>query len=49
MKFENYIIFDNVEVTLEYAEPGMGFAGITSWGDGKEIDRQEIHTNNYCE
>lgn len=32
----------NVEVTLEYAEPGMGFAGITSWSDGKEIDRQEM-------
>lgn len=32
----------NVEITLQYSEPGMGFAGITSWSDGKEIDRQEM-------
>lgn len=37
----------NVEVTLEYSEPGMGFAGITSWNDGEEIDRQEMSYYEY--
>lgn len=32
----------NVEVTLEYTEPGMGFAGITTWCDGVETERQEM-------
>lgn len=37
----------NVEVTLEYFEPGMGFAGITSWNVGEEIDRQEMSYYEY--
>lgn len=37
----------NVEVTLEYSEPGMGFAGITSWNDGEEIERQEMSYYEY--
>lgn len=32
----------NLSVTCEYSEPGMGFAGITSWNDGEEVDRQEM-------
>lgn len=32
----------NLHITLEYSEPGMGFAGITSWDNGEEIDRQEM-------
>jgi hypothetical protein len=32
----------NVEITLQYSEPGMGFAGITSWNSGEETDRQEM-------
>jgi hypothetical protein len=32
----------NVEVVLEYSEPGMGFAGITSWNDGDEVGREEM-------
>ena len=29
-------------ITLEYSEPGMGFAGITTWNNGEETDRQEM-------
>lgn len=32
----------NVEVTLDYSEPGMGFAGTTVWCDGEETDRSEM-------
>lgn len=32
----------DVHITLEYSEPGMGFAGITTWECGEEIDRQEM-------
>lgn len=31
-----------LDITLEYSEPGMGFAGVTSWSDGEETDRQEM-------
>lgn len=37
----------NVEVVLEYSEPGMNFAGITSWCDGEEIERQEMTYYEY--
>lgn len=37
----------NVEVTLEYSEPGMGFAGFTTWSDGEETDRQEMSYFEY--
>lgn len=32
----------NLHITLEYSEPGMGFAGITTWDNGEETDRQEM-------
>jgi hypothetical protein len=32
----------NLHITLDYSEPGMGFAGITTWNDGVETDRQEM-------
>ena len=32
----------NLSVTCEYSEPGMDFAGITSWNDGDETDREEM-------
>jgi hypothetical protein len=32
----------NLHITLEYSEPGMDFAGITTWDDGEEVDRQEM-------
>lgn len=32
----------NVHIVLEYSEPGMGFAGVTTWENGEEIDRQEM-------
>lgn len=37
----------NVSVTCEYSEPGMGFAGITTWVDGEETDRQEMSYYEY--
>jgi hypothetical protein len=37
----------NVCVTCEYSEPGMGFAGITTWVDGEETDRQEMSYYEY--
>ncbi len=32
----------SVHIVLEYSEPGMGFAGVTTWENGEEIDRQEM-------
>ncbi len=32
----------DVHITLEYSEPGMGFAGVTTWDSGEEVDRQEM-------
>ncbi len=32
----------NLSITCEYSEPGMGFAGITSWNDGVETNREEM-------
>jgi len=37
----------NVSVTCEYSEPGMGFAGITTWTDGEETDREEMSYDEY--
>lgn len=37
----------NVQVTLEYSEPGMGFAGVTSWSDGEETSREEMTYYEY--
>ncbi len=37
----------NVSVTCEYSEPGMGFAGITTWVDGEETDREEMTYYEY--
>jgi len=32
----------NVELTCEYYEGGMNFAGITTWNDGEETEREEM-------
>jgi len=32
----------NLHITIEYSEPGMDFAGVTTWDEGEEIDRQEM-------